>query len=125
MQYKFQFKVHDWMLACFGPEITYDKIERNHRFLEEALELIQSNGCTKEEALLLVEYVFNRPKGEMMQEIGGVMVTLAALCNVGSHNLEIASETELTRIWEKIDKIREKQKTKPRNSPLSQTQQHE
>ena len=75
-----QSRVLPWMLACFGPTIPFDKTERNHRFLEEALELVQSIGCTQSEAHQLVDYVYGRPAGEPSQEVGGVMVTLAALC---------------------------------------------
>ena len=39
----FQDDVHKWMMKCFGAEITFDRVERNHRFLEEALELISQN----------------------------------------------------------------------------------
>jgi hypothetical protein len=34
----FQSRVKPWMDASFGPAISADKVERNHRFLEEALE---------------------------------------------------------------------------------------
>ena len=34
--------VTEWMLACFGKKIASDKMERNHRFLEEAIELVQA-----------------------------------------------------------------------------------
>ncbi|WP_406586433.1 hypothetical protein [Asaia lannensis] len=34
----YQSRVADWMAACFGPEISADRMERNHRFLEEAME---------------------------------------------------------------------------------------
>lgn len=44
---------------CFGPQIAIDKVERNHRFIEEALELIQATGITQEEVYELVDYVFN------------------------------------------------------------------
>jgi Lar family restriction alleviation protein len=114
----YQVRIAKWMLACFGPEISKDKIERNHRFLEEALELVQSNGCTRNEAIQLVDYVFNRPIGDLNQECGGVMVTLAALSNASELNMIEAGEKELARIWEKIDSVREKQKMKPSNSPL-------
>jgi hypothetical protein len=66
----FQKRVDPWMQECFGPEISSDIVERNHRFLEEALELVQSTGCTKHEANQLVEYVFSRPVGETPQEAG-------------------------------------------------------
>jgi len=114
----FQDRVNPWMMECFGPMIASDKKERNHRFVEESLELVQSCGCTKDEALKLVEYVFGREIGEPTQEVGGVMVTLAALCLAHSMDMHKCGETELTRIWTKIPQIREKQKSKPKNSPL-------
>lgn len=116
----FQKRVVDWMMECFRVEVIYDVMERNHRFLEEALELVQSLGCTKSEAEQLVDYVFNRPVGEPIQEVGGVMVTLAALCNAAGLNMMEGAETELARIWTIIDKIREKHANKPKNSPLPQ-----
>ena len=114
----FQTRVADWMKAAFSPEACMDKVERNHRFLEEALELVQSLGCTASEAHQLVDYVYGRPQGEVNQEAGGVMVTLAALCEVSAIDLEFASRKEGRRIWEKIDQIRAKQAAKPKHSPL-------
>lgn len=116
-----QSRVADWMAACFGPEISSDRIERNHRFLEEALELVQACGCTKSEARQLVDYVYDRPQGDINQEVGGVMITLAALCLANSFDVHAAGEIELVRIWEKIDKIRAKQAAKPRHSPLPES----
>lgn len=40
----FQQRVHPWMMACFGAEIAADTLERNHRFFEEATELVQACG---------------------------------------------------------------------------------
>jgi len=114
----FQSRVQPWMLACFGPEIAADTVERNHRFLEEALELVQACGCTKDEAHQLVEYVYGRPVGEKAQEVGGVMVTLAALCLAQGLDMHAAAETELARIWTKVEQIRAKQAAKPKGSPL-------
>jgi hypothetical protein len=116
----FQQRVYDWMLICFGEEISKDIVERNHRFLEEALELVQSLGCTKSEAHQLVDYVYDRPIGEPYQECGGVMITLAALVMAASLNMNECGEIELERIWTKIDKIRVKQASKPKCSPLPQ-----
>lgn len=115
---KFQQRVKPWLDACFGPEISNDKIERNHRFLEEALELVQACGCTQSEARQLVDYVYGRPEGEIHQEVGGVMVTLAAHCLAHGIDMHDAGETELARIWTKVEKIREKQANKPKHSPL-------
>lgn len=114
----FQARVKPWMDACFGPEISADKVERNHRFLEEALELVQANGCTQSEAHQLVDYVYGRAIGEINQEVGGVMVTLAALCLASGVDMHEGGEVELVRIWQCVDKIRAKQAAKPKHSPL-------
>lgn len=114
----YQQRVDDWMQACFGPAISADRTERNHRFLEESLELTQALGCTREEAHQLVDYVFGRPVGEPAQEVGGVMVTLAALCNAARIDVLVAGDNELTRCWQKIEKIRAKQAAKPKFGPL-------
>lgn len=114
----FQQRVQPWMLECFGAEIASDRDERSHRFLEESLELVQAAGCTKAEALQLVDYVYGRPIGYLPQEIGGVMVTLAALCLAWSEDMHKEGETELERIWTKVAEIRAKQAAKPKHSPL-------
>ncbi|WP_282046346.1 hypothetical protein [Roseibium album] len=116
----FQIRVRPWLLECFGREIADDLVERNHRFLEEALELVQSTGCTRSEAHQLVDYVFDREIGEPHQETGGVMVTLAALCLAANLDMHHAGEDELARIWNKVSQIREKQANKPKHSPLPQ-----
>jgi hypothetical protein len=114
----FQNRVKSWLKTCFGHKIAKDKRERNHRFLEEALELVQACGCSREESHLLVDYVYDRPAGDKNQEAGGVMVTLAALCLAQNLDMEKAGETELARVWTKVDTIRQKQASKPENSPL-------
>lgn len=116
----FQARVQPWMLECFGAEIAADQQERNHRFLEESLELVQACGATASEAHQLVDYVYGRPVGEKHQEAGGVMVTLAALCLAQGLDMHAAGETELARIWTKVEQIRAKQAAKPKHSPLPQ-----
>lgn len=108
------------MIDCFGQAIAEDRSERNHRFLEEALELAQSCGATKAEALLLVDYVYDRPVGDPAQEVGGVLLTLAALCNARRIYMDVAGDTEINRVDtpDMIARIRQKQATKPASSPL-------
>lgn len=114
----YQARVHKWVVSCFGEAVAADGRERNHRFLEEALELVQSTGCTASEAQQLVDYVFGRDIGEPGQEVGGVMNTLAALCNAHGLDLEGEAEKELARVWTISDRIRAKHAAKPKHSPL-------
>lgn len=109
-----------WLLECFGALIAGDADERNHRFLEEGLELVQACGCSQSEAHQLVDYVYGRPVGEKHQEVGGVMATLAALCLAQQLDMDACGETELSRIWTKVEQIRDKQAAKPKHSPLPQ-----
>jgi hypothetical protein len=118
----FQHRVNDWVLQCFSPEIANDHVERSDRFVEEALELVQSCGYSADRAHALVDYVFNRPVGETSQEVGGVMITLATLCHTQGVDMMAAGEIELARINqpEIMDKIRAKQAAKPTGSALPQ-----
>lgn len=115
---EFQRRTVEWVVQCLGAVSATNTQERNHRFLEEALELVQSNGCTASEAHQLVDYVFGRPVGEPAQECGGVMVTLAALCNAAGIDMVNAADVELARCWTKMSEIRAKQEAKPKHSPL-------
>lgn len=115
---EFQDSVKKWTWECFGEKIATDKLQRNHRFLEEALELVQACDCTREEAHMLVDYVYGRPVGEKTQEVGGVMITLSALCNAQEIDAGAAAEDGLSSNWSRIEKIREKQRNKPPSSPL-------
>lgn len=116
----FQDRVRPWMLTCFNAQIAGDRLERADRFIEEALELVQSGGYDKERAHALVEYVYGRPQGDINQEVGGVMVTLAAYCLAFGVNMHTEAERELARINqpEIITKIRAKQASKPKGSAL-------
>ncbi len=116
----FQARVAPWMLECFGPVVSADKLERGDRLLEEVLELLQSGDYPPERVAALTDYVYGRPKGEPDQEVGGVMVTLAAYCVAHGLDMHHAGETELARINapEIIAKIRAKQAAKPKGAAL-------
>ena len=86
------------MKQTFGPEVSADFVERGFRFGEEAIELLQANGTTKEDVLKLVDYVYGRPAGELTQEVGGTMVTLAALCAARGIDLLDAADSEQQRV---------------------------
>ena len=118
----FQERVMHWADCCFGlPRTRWNGTrERCNRFIEEALELCQAFDMSREDAHKIVDYVYNRPMGVCSQEVGGVMVTLAVLC--AAHGLDMAQcgETELVRVWLKIEQVRLKQATKKADSALPQ-----
>jgi hypothetical protein len=114
----FQARVQPWMMECFGEEISADISERCHRLYEEVGETVQALGMTRSEAHQLVDYTWDREAGKPAQEIGGVMVTLAALCLAAGLDMHECGEVELVRAWGKIETIRAKQAAKPKHSPL-------
>lgn len=116
----FQARAVTWVREAFGSEPADCQAERAHRFLEEALEAGQAAGVTEEEAAQLVRYVYGRDKGEIAQEVGGVMLTLAPFAAAYGVDLQVAAEAELARVNtpEVIEKCRRKNASKPRNSPL-------
>ena len=116
----FQSRVQSWLHECFGPEISGDRLERSDRLLEEVFELLQSSDYPRERIASLSSYVWSRPKGEPAQEVGGVMVTLAGYCLAHGIDMHDAGETELARVWTKVEKIRAKQAAKPTGSALPQ-----
>lgn len=114
----FQARVYDWMAKCFMRPDSMLPVQRSFRFVEEALELAQASGTSREEALRLVEYVYGRPAGRIGQEIGGVMVTLSGLATSFGLSMEYAGNAELARCKENTEKIRAKDLAKPQRSPL-------
>lgn len=122
----FQNRVWMWASRCFGEKIATDKVERGDRTVEEVFELLQAGGYDPARIAPLRDYVWSRPVGEPSQELGGVMVTLAAYACAHGLEMKRAGEAELERISapEVILKIRAKQAAKPTGSalPISQTE---
>jgi hypothetical protein len=110
----FQHRVSEWMGGCFLPSLYSNMTERGDRLLEEVLELLQSKNYDRRRIATLVDYVWSRPVGEPVQEVGGVMVTLAGFCWIAGLDMHVAGESELARINlpEVMDKIRRKQEAK-------------
>lgn len=114
----FQERVAPWMQETFGPEISADRLERCDRLIEETFELVQALNYPRDRIGMIADYTYSRAVGDASQEVGGVMVCLAALCLAAGLDMHEAAETELARIWTKVEAIRAKQKTKPKGSPL-------
>lgn len=109
----FQYSARRWIIQCFGERDLMDPHLRAIRFYEEAGELAQACGVTREQAHKLVDYTWNRPIGFAAQEVGGVMITLAGLCEAMGTPLTVSTRIELDRVWADVDKIREKNARKP------------
>lgn len=110
---EYQDRAFEWARRCFGEKSVSDPVERAFRFLEESLELAQAVGCSKDDAIRLVDYVYGRKSGNIEQEVGGVFITLAVLCSSLDHLMQELGERELCRVVDKIDQIREKHVRKP------------
>lgn len=110
----FQYKCWEWVVQAFGSEDATDPFIRVQRFLEEAIELAQALGFSRENAHKMVDYVYGRPVGEVTQEVGGVMCTLGSLCEAIGVDMHAAGVMELLRAIKMIDTIKEKHKSKPK-----------
>lgn len=110
----FQMRCAEWMKDTFGKEIANDKRERMYRFGEEAIELMQACGATMEDMMRLMLYVYGRPVGDLVQEVGGTMVTLTALCEAYKVDVMSCAWKEQLRceLPEVQAKIRAKQEMK-------------
>ena len=115
---KFQARVRVWIESCFPNNEIANRGGRTVRFVEESLELAQAAGCSKEDVLSLVEYVYGRPDGVVQKEVGGVLVTLAGLCGSFDIDMNNAGEDELQRNWIRLQDIRRKHAESPIGSPL-------
>lgn len=96
-----QKEVHDWCAAAFGDEHARCVPHRGIRMLEEALEAAQAAGCNREMVHKLVDYVFDRPSGELSQEIGGLGLTTLALSEAAGISADIEERREFERVKSK------------------------
>lgn len=106
---EYQYKYFEWLKNCMGEEVAFDPQERNHRFCEEALELLQACGYSKDAVLKMLEYVYSRqPSHRPNNEIGDVQGTLAALSSARGVNLGRISEEILIHNIARTPIIRKK-----------------
>lgn len=95
----FQHDVWDWYETMFrGTREEHTTKTLGMRFLEEALELAQAVGLSKEDVMRQMEYTFSRPKGTVESEIAGTIITLQHIA--GDHIIDVQDEAlkELRRI---------------------------
>lgn len=120
MMHYLQAKMRKWIEEVFGEGERKNSFSRGNRFMEEAIELYQANGGTAKDAHDLVDYVFGRPIGEFRQEVGGVLLTLAGLCNSRKVNMAECADEDLARVFtpECIARAKAKAATATPGSPL-------
>jgi len=104
-----QHAVATWCRAAFGEEHATNLLQRAVRGHEEQVELLQAaaheTGADMAAARAMahkqVDYVFDRPPGNLRQEVGGVSITLLALCAAAGFSADEAESAELQRILAK------------------------
>ncbi len=108
-----QREVFEWCGRTFGSESQRDRKKRVLRFLEEAIELYQAEGCSLEQGQALMAHVFARPAGEPQQEVGGVSVTLLSYCEAAGLSADECEVVEIARIFNRsAEKARERYQRK-------------
>lgn len=97
-------KIHlvlDWAERCFGRAHVYDPKVRVMRMLEEAVETAQTYDIPAASVHKLVNVVYQRPTGNSLQEIGGVMLTSAVLAGIRNFDIDDLFDVELRRVLSK------------------------
>ena len=82
----------------FGDKIMDSTVERGSRVFEEAAELAQVEGVTEDACHRIVSAKFSKPRGELRQEVGGLTVTLLALCAHHDMRLDDVASAEIVRL---------------------------
>lgn len=96
---EYQLRTRMWMQRLPNETMRWDDVEeRTIRFVEEAVELAQALGLSRERVQKVTDYVYGREVGVPEQEVGGVSVTLAVLCNSAGISWETAAHRELNRV---------------------------
>lgn len=109
----FQSRAVEWALDCFGYDVVMNRVERGLRVCEEVMELSQCAGVSHAQARQVVDYVFKRPvEADPEKEVGGVVVTLAVLCEAMGVDMNRGAEWGLNYCIANTAKIRAKHNQK-------------
>ena len=96
-----QTAIAEWCVAAFGESHAASIPQRGIRLVEESLEAAQAAGCDRAMVHKLVDYVYDRPVGDLFQELGGVSVTLLALAAAAGLSADQAESVEIQRVLSK------------------------
>lgn len=86
------------ILDRFGAEHANSVPQRALRFLEEAVEAYQAAGADKEMAHKLIDFVFDRPRGDLAKEIGAVGLTLLGFAAAAELDADREEDREISRV---------------------------
>lgn len=92
-----QAAVYAWVKETFG-SATLNTKERALRFIEEAIELAQAEGLSKEQTRSVLDHVYAKPPGSIESEVGGVGVTLLGYCEAKGLSAEHEEVKEADRV---------------------------
>lgn len=93
-----QRRVFAWAWNVFGGPVVRDVGERAERFAEEAIELVQALGLSRERVLAVVDHVYAKPPGTLEQEAGQAGVSLLALCESIGLSADACEAAEFERV---------------------------
>jgi hypothetical protein len=96
-----QKNAYKWVTQTFGSDHANNLPQRALRFLEEAIELYQAVGASKNQAHKLIDYIFAKPAGVIEQELGGAGLTLLALAAAAGLDADSCEQQEFVRVLSK------------------------
>lgn len=109
-----QYRVNGWLRACVGDEVTNDLTERNNRFAEEAIELLQACGYSYAQLVAMADHVYAKEaETDIAKEAADVLICLAPLATARNIELGEAVSGRIDENWDRINLIREKNRNKP------------
>ena len=95
-----QRQILEWCKASFG-EKSLALPQRGIHMLEEAIELAQAVGVDPAMAHKLIDFVYDRPKGSVAEELGGIGVCVAALAEAAGLDADECEVLEFERVLSK------------------------
>lgn len=94
---KLENRMKKWVVSRIGVDHMQPK-ERAMRLLEEAIELAQSEGISRDQVFAQTQHVYDRPSGIPSSEAAGVAVCLLAWCAARGYELKKLALREIIRI---------------------------
>ncbi len=89
--------VLQWAVETFGG-VARHADERAARFIEEAIELAQTQGLARATIDAILDRVYSRPAGDAAREIGQAQVTLECLAESLGHSADVEADREFSRV---------------------------